>query len=98
MRIKKIVMGTVVAGGVGLASLGAGAGIASAAPATQVQTHQQYVQNAPRAAAPIAQPGPVRRPDHKAFNYRGHTVTPTFDQHHHAWGFWFFGFWVPLGR
>ncbi len=96
MRIKKIVMGTVVAGGVGLASLGAGAGVASAAPSAPVQSHQQYVSTSPQVGAPVAQPGPVRRPDHRPFNYRGQHVTPTFDQHHHAWGFWFFGFWVPL--
>ncbi|GAA1461161.1 hypothetical protein [Williamsia maris] len=97
MRIKKIVMGTVVAGGVGLASLGAGAGVAAAAPHAPAQsTTQQYVQSAP--VTPVSQPGPVRRPDNKPFTYRGQHVTPVFDQSHHAWGFWFFGFWIPIAH
>ena len=47
MRIKKIVnvrklaVGTVAAGSIGLASLGVGAGVASAAPAHQVTQQQQ---------------------------------------------------------
>lgn len=98
MKIKRILISTVAAGGIGLASLGAGAGVASAAPSAPAHTYQQTVQNGPQFGTPVAQPGPVRRPDNKPFDYRGHHVTPVFDQHHHAWGFWFFGFWVPLAR
>jgi hypothetical protein len=30
------------------------------------------------------------------FDYWGHRVTPIFDPGFHAWGFWFFGLWIPL--
>ena len=98
MRIKKIVnvrklaVGTVAAGSIGLASLGVGAGVASAAPAHQV-TQQQHQQQQQR---PTSQPGAVKRPDHRAFTYRGQRVTPQYSAAHHGWGFWFFGFWVPV--
>ncbi len=94
MKLKKVVVGSALAGGIALASLGAGAGIASAAPQAPHQTNQQQFGN----DAPTYRPGPVSRPDHRPFNFRGHRVTPVFDQHHRGWGFWFFGFWVPLGR
>lgn len=89
MRIKKIVVGTLAAGGIGLASLGAGAGVASAQPAHPV-TQQQQQQR------PAAQPGAVQRPDHRTFTYRGQRVTPQYNAQHRGWGFWFFGFWVPV--
>ncbi|MBJ7288659.1 MAG: hypothetical protein JHC79_07080 [Williamsia sp.] len=95
MKLKKIVIGSALAGGIALASVGAGAGVASAAPQAPHQNTQQEFRGR---GAPVAQPGPVRRPDHRPFTYQGHRVTPVFDQHHHGWGFWFFGFWVPLGR
>lgn len=100
MRIKKVVtmkklaVGTVAAGSIGLASLGVGAGVASAAPVhqvTQQQHHQQWQQQ-----RPTSQPGAVKRPDHRAFTYRGQRVTPQYSAVHHGWGFWFFGFWVPV--
>jgi hypothetical protein len=95
MRIKKIVVGTVAAGGIGLAALGAGAGVASAAPPHQV-TPQQQQQWQPQQQRPTTQPGAVKRPDHRAFTYRGQRVTPHYDAAHRGWGFWFLGFWVPV--
>ncbi|GAA1887177.1 MAG: hypothetical protein INR72_08220 [Williamsia herbipolensis] len=94
MRIKKIVVGTLAAGGIGLASLGAGAGIASAAPTHQVTQQQQQQQW--QQQRPTSQPGAVKRPDHRAFTYRGQRVQPQYSAAHHGWGFWFFGFWVPV--
>lgn len=96
MRIKKIVVGTVAAGGIGLASLGAGAGIASAAPTHQVTQQQQHAQQQSWQQRSTTQPGAVTRPDHRAFTYRGQRVTPQYSAAHHGWGFWFFGFWVPV--
>ena len=32
----------------------------------------------------------------KPFNYNGSWVTPIFDPGYNAWGFWFFGIWIPL--
>ncbi|KQR96053.1 hypothetical protein ASG12_17615 [Williamsia sp. Leaf354] len=99
MRIKKILIGTVAAGGIGLASLGAGAGVASAAPTAvashqSTQNHEQIGYASP--SRPTVAPGPVRRPDTRPFEFRGQRVTPQFRADHHGWGFWFFGFWVPL--
>ncbi|MCG7607012.1 MULTISPECIES: hypothetical protein [Mycobacterium] len=34
--------------------------------------------------------------DHQPFNYNGSWVTPIFDPGYNAWGFWFFGIWIPL--
>jgi len=41
-------------------------------------------------------PGPVQRPDHNSFNYWGQQVTPQWQPQYHQWGFWFFGFWIPV--
>lgn len=94
VNVKKLAVGTVAAGSIGLASLGVGAGVAAAAPAHQVtqQQHQQQWQQ----QRPTGQPGAVKRPDHRAFTYRGHRVQPQYNAAHHGWGFWFFGFWVPV--
>jgi hypothetical protein len=34
--------------------------------------------------------------DHQPFSYNGSWVTPIFDPGYNAWGFWFFGIWIPL--
>ena len=36
------------------------------------------------------------RYDHQPFNYQGYRVEPYFDNDRGAWGFWFFGLWIPL--
>ncbi|MGZ8176728.1 hypothetical protein ACXVUM_02260 [Williamsia sp. SKLECPSW1] len=95
LTMRKLAVGTVAAGSIGLASLGVGAGVASAAPIHQV-THQQYGQQQSWQQRPTTQPGAVKRPDHRAFTYRGQRVQPQYSPRHHGWGFWFFGFWVPV--
>ncbi|GAA2065791.1 hypothetical protein [Williamsia deligens] len=90
--VRKIAVGTMAAGSIALTSLGVGAGVASAAPAhPTTQQHQQVGQQ-----RPTTQPGAVKRPDHRAFTYRGQRVTPQYSAAHHGWGFWFFGFWIPV--
>lgn len=34
--------------------------------------------------------------DHQPFNWQGQRVEPYWDQYRAAWGFWFFGMWMPL--
>jgi hypothetical protein len=34
--------------------------------------------------------------DHQPFNWQGQRVEPYWDQGRGAWGFWFFGVWIPL--
>ena len=34
--------------------------------------------------------------DHQPFNWQGQRVEPYFDNDRGAWGFWFFGLWIPL--
>jgi hypothetical protein len=34
--------------------------------------------------------------DHQPFNWQGQRVEPYWDQGRNAWGFWFFGLWIPL--
>jgi hypothetical protein len=36
------------------------------------------------------------RGDHQPFNWQGQRVDPYWDQDRGAWGFWFFGLWIPL--
>ena len=36
------------------------------------------------------------RGDHQPFNRQGQRVDPYFDNDRGAWGFWFFGLWIPL--
>src|ERR1700722_19920974 len=33
--------------------------------------------------------------DHQPFNWQGQRVEPFFDNDRGAWGFWFFGMWIP---
>jgi hypothetical protein len=34
--------------------------------------------------------------DHRPFNWQGQRVEPYWDAGRYAWGFWFFGIWIPL--
>ena len=34
--------------------------------------------------------------DHQPFNWQGQRVEPYFDNDRGAWGFWFFGMWIPV--
>lgn len=34
--------------------------------------------------------------DHQPFNWQGQRVEPYWDQGRNAWGFWFFGMWIPM--
>jgi hypothetical protein len=34
--------------------------------------------------------------DHQPFNWQGQRVEPYWDEGQGAWGFWFFGLWIPL--
>ncbi len=36
------------------------------------------------------------RRDHQPFNWDGQRVEPYWDNDRNAWGFWFFGTWIPL--
>lgn len=91
MEVRKAIAAAAVTGGISLAALGIGTGAATAdvtaAPgrAAVGQTSQ---------VAPAL--GAVKRPDLETFDYRGHQVTPTFDERKQGWGFWFFGLWVPV--
>jgi hypothetical protein len=93
MRFKKAMARTVATGAIGLASLGVGGAVAEAA-ATPTTTSSHATAGDDQRT--ISQPGAVKRPDLGSFTFRGRQVTPVFDQYKRGWGFWFFGFWVPV--
>ena len=94
MQVKKAFARTVATGAIGLAALGVGGAVAeaTAAPAAQSQT---LIQEEPTRTT-SSSPGAVKRPDLATFTFRGQEVTPVYDGYKRGWGFWFFGFWVPV--
>jgi hypothetical protein len=89
MQVKKTLARTVVTGAIGVASLVVGGTEAVAAPATSSQSINET-------QGTTSQPGAVKRPDLGTFTFRGQQVTPGYDPYKDGWGFWFFGFWVPV--
>ncbi len=95
MTLTKIATSTIAAGVVGLAALGLGAGVASAAP----QQHQQERNHGFQQPAPsrfAQQTTTITRNDYRAFSYRGVLVVPRYDAGRHSWGFDFRGHWVRI--
>ena len=86
MKVKQLIAGAAITGGLGLAALGLGAGIAYADPP------------APRPGPVVVQPPQIpgqdrdaydrASRDHRPFQYQGQWVTPVFDQGRQGWGFW----------
>jgi hypothetical protein len=96
MKLKQLIAGVVLTGGLGAAALGLGAGMASAepphpgpGPAWQ-QPHRPDIRWEDRGGYDRA----VR--DHRPFQYQGQWVNPVFDQGHQGWGFWLGPIWIPL--
>ncbi|PHV65599.1 hypothetical protein [Williamsia muralis] len=94
MQVKKAFTRTVATGAIGLASLGVGGAVAEAT-AAPAATSSTTTQEGPTRTT-TSSPGAVKRPDLATFTFRGQEVTPTYDRYKRGWGFWFFGFWVPV--
>ena len=92
MKLKQLIPGAVLTGGLGAATLGLGAGLAYADP--------------PRPGPVVVEPPQIpwqdrdgydrARHDHRPFQYQGQWVNPIFDQVRNGWGFWFGPIWIPL--
>lgn len=98
MRIKRALVAATVAGGVAVAGAGLGTGLAAASTPNIAAAQADHQQRPGQNQHPPAgwTPGPVQRPDHNSFNYWGQQVTPQWHPEYHQWGFWFFGFWIPV--
>jgi hypothetical protein len=93
MQLKRLIAGTVIAGGLGASALGLGPGVANADPPPGpgwVQPQRPDVPPQDRGGYDRA----VR--DHRPFQYQGQWVNPVFDQGRHGWGFWLGPIWIPL--
>jgi hypothetical protein len=96
MKLKQLIAGAVIAGGLSGAALGLGAGLAYADPGPGgprpgwVQPQRPDVPWQDRDGYDRA----VR--DHRPFQYQCQWVNPVFDQGHQAWGFWLGPIWIPL--
>ena len=94
MKLKQLIAGAVLTGGLGAATLGLGAGLAYADPPR------------PRPGPVVVEPPRIpwqdrdaydrARHDHRPFQYQGQWVNPVFDQVRNGWGFWFGPIWIPL--
>jgi len=109
MNLKRMMCGSALAAGVGVAGLfGVGIGVAGADPGQPCGGP-----NAPVCQGPAPQhnngPGPAPGPngwqhrnmnqarqDHQPFVYNGQRVQPMPAGNGHGWGFWFLGQWIPL--
>lgn len=83
ITIKRTVAGVVAAGAI-ITGVGAGAGLASAAPTAP--SHQQTQQQPQRQQQP--QPQRQQQPQPQRQQWAPRQTSPR--------GFWFFGFWIPL--
>lgn len=92
MEIRKAIAAAAVTGGISLAGMGIGTGVA-AAGTTAAAPEQTPAGQTSQVASAL---GAVKRSDLETFDYRGQQVTPTFDERKQGWGFWFFGLWVPV--
>jgi hypothetical protein len=96
MKLKRLIAGAAITGGLGAATLGLGAGLAYADPPPPgqgpgwVQPGRPDVPPQDRDAYDRA----VR--DHRPFQYQGQWVNPVFDQGRQGWGFWLGPIWIPL--
>ena len=103
MKARRVLYGSTLAAGIGLAGvLGVGLGSAAAEPGQPC--------NAPGAPACGGHhedrgPAPANwqgrgidqgRNDHQPFNWNGQQVTPMQAGNGAGWGFWFLGTWIPL--
>ena len=105
MKLKRLVAGAAIAGGLGAAALGLGAGMAAADPPHQ-GPGPGWVQPQPGRGWEQPQRPDVRWEDrdgydravrdHRPFQYQGNWVNPVFDQGHQGWGFWLGPIWIPL--
>jgi hypothetical protein len=93
MQAKKTFARTVATGAIGVASLGVGGAVTQAAAAPAPATSSLSTD---QTQGTSSQPGAVKRPDLGTFTFRGQQVTPGYDPYKDSWGFWFFGFWVPV--
>ena len=94
MKMTRLIAGAAIAGGLGAAALGLGAGMANAQPPRPgpgwVQPHRPDMRWEDRDGYDRA----VR--DHRPFQYQGRWVNPVFDRGHAGWGFWLGPIWIPL--
>ena len=95
MKLKRLIAGTAIAGSLGAAAVGLGAGLANAEPPQGpgpggVQPGRPDIRWQDRDAYDRA----VR--DHRPFQYDGRWVNPVFDPGFRAWGFWLGPIWIPL--
>ena len=94
MKLKRLIAGVALSGGLGAAALGLGAGMAIAEPPHQgpgwVQPGRPDIRPEDRGGYDRA----VR--DHRPFQYQGQWVNPVFDEGHRGWGFWLGPIWIPL--
>jgi hypothetical protein len=96
MKLKRLVAGAVLTGGLGAAALGLGSGLASADP-PHPGPGPGWVQPGRPDIHPEDRDGYYRAVrDHRPFQYQGHWVNPVFDAGHQGWGFWLGPIWVPL--
>lgn len=91
MKLKQLIAGAAIVGGLGLTAIGLGVGVATADPPPPWQQGPppSWQQGPP----PPPMPG---GPPPAPFDYHGQQVNPMFDQVRSAWGFWFLGTWIPL--
>ncbi len=104
MKLKRLIAGAAIAGGLGAAALGLGAGLAAADPPHQgpgpagcspARTRWEQPQRPDvRWEDRDGYDRAVR--DHRPFQYQGNWVNPVFDQGHQGWGFWLGPIWIPL--
>ena len=94
MKMKQLIAGCAIAGGLSAADLGLGAGLAYADP-PQPRPGPVIVE---RPQIPWRDRDAYDRAsrDHRPFQYQGHWVTPVFDPGYRAWGFWLGPIWIPL--
>ncbi len=96
MKLKQLIAGAVITGGLGAAVLGLGAGTAYADP-PRPRPGPVIVQP-PRPDVPWQDRDAYDRAsrDHRPFQYQGQWVNPVFDHGYQAWGFWLGPIWIPL--
>jgi hypothetical protein len=96
MKLKRLIAGAAITGGLGAAILGLGAGLAYADPPPPAPG-PGWVQPQ-RPDVPWQDRDAYNRAigDHRPFQYEGQWVNPVFDPGHAAWGFWLGPIWIPL--
>jgi hypothetical protein len=96
MKLKQLIAGAAITGGLGAAALGLGAGLAYADPPPP-GPGPGWVQPGRPDVPPHDRDGYDRAVrDHRPFQYQGQWVNPVFDQGHQGWGFWLGPIWIPL--